>query len=153
MKKLLFIRFGCSATGQCGAAAIEFALVCSLLFTLLFGLMEMARMLFYWNSAVEATRYGARMAIVCDLNDVDIKTKMRTKLAILPTSKIKIDYEPAGCTVDTCQAVTVSILSGVAVTTFIPYVPLALTLPPFSTTLPRESMLSIVKGIANPVCS
>lgn len=142
-----------SGKKQTGAAAIEFALVCSLLFTLLFGMMEMARMLFYWNSAVEATRYGARMAVVCDLNDADIKTRMKERLAILPLSKIQINYEPAGCTVDTCQSVTVGILSGVAVTTFIPYVPLTLTLPPFSTTLPRESMLSIVNGTANPVCS
>ena len=153
MKKFSRGRFGFSAARQCGAAAIEFVLVCSLLFTLLFGMMEMARMLFYWNSAVEATRYGARMAVVCDLDDAGIKTKMRTRLTILPISKIQIQYEPAGCTVDTCQAVTVSILSGVAVTTFIPYVPLTLTLPPFSTTLPRESMLSVVNGIANPVCS
>jgi Flp pilus assembly protein TadG len=153
MKKLSCRKFAFLAVKQCGAAAIEFALVCSLLFTLLFGMMETARMLFYWNSVAEATRYGARMAVVCDLNDADIKTKMATRLTILPTSKIQIQYEPAGCNVDTCQEVTVSILSGVAVATFIPYVPFTLTLPPFSTTLPRESMLSVVNGISNPVCS
>jgi Flp pilus assembly protein TadG len=138
---------------QRGVAAVEFALVCSLFFILLFGMMEMGRVLFYWNSAVEATRFGARMAVVCDLSDVDIKTLMQERLSILPTSKISIAYEPAGCTVDTCQSVTVSILGGVSVATFIPFVPLSLSLPDFSTTLPRESMQSAINGIPNPMCS
>ena len=114
--------------------------------------MEMGRILFYWNSAAEATRLGARIAVVCDLNDADIKTRMQTMLSILPANKITISYLPSGCTVNTCDSVTVSILPSVPVATFIPYVPLSLTLPPFSTTLPRESMLSTVGGQANPVC-
>ena len=54
-------------------AAVEFALVAALFFTLLIGIMEMGRVLFYWNSAAEATRLGARLAVVCDLNDTTIK--------------------------------------------------------------------------------
>jgi len=138
---------------QRGVAAVEFALVAALFFTLLIGIMEMGRVLFYWNSAAEATRLGARIAVVCDLNDADIKARMQTMLSILQPVNINIGYEPAGCTVDSCQSVTVSILPGVSVATFIPYVPMTLTLPPFSTTLPRESMRSTVGGIANPVCS
>jgi Flp pilus assembly pilin Flp len=137
---------------QRGAAAIEFALIAGLFFTLLIGIMEMGRVLFYWNSAAEATRLGARLAVVCDLNDADIKARMQALLSILPASKIEIGYQPAGCSVATCREVTVNILAGVSVATFIPYTPLSLTLPPFSTTLPRESMLSTVNGIANPVC-
>lgn len=133
-------------------AAVEFALVAALFFTILIGTMEMGRILFYWNSAAEATRLGARIAVVCDLNDADIKTRMQTMLSILPANKITISYLPSGCTVNNCDSVTVSILPSVPVTTFIPYVPLSLTLPPFSTTLPRESMLSTVGGQANPVC-
>ena len=137
---------------QHGAAAVEFAIVAALFFTVLIGAMEMGRMLFYWNSAAEATRLGARLAVVCDLNACQIKTRMRTLLSILPDDKINISYQPAGCDVNTCDAVTVSIAPAVAVATFIPYVPMALTLPPFATTLPRESMLSTVKGEPNPVC-
>lgn len=137
---------------QRGIAAVEFALVAALFFTILIGTMEMGRILFYWNSAAEATRLGARIAVVCDLNDADIKTRMQTMLSILPANKITISYLPSGCTVNTCDSVTVSILPSVPVATFIPYVPLSLTLPPFSTTLPRESMLSTVGGQANPVC-
>lgn len=137
---------------QSGVAAVEFALVAAVFFTLLIGIMEMGRVLFYWNSAAEATRLGARIAVVCDLNDAEIKSRMQTMLAILPDNKIAVSYQPAGCNVNTCDSVTVSILPGISVTTFIPYVPLSLTLPPFSTTLPRESMLSTFKGEANPVC-
>lgn len=136
-----------------GVAAIEFALISALFFTLLIGIMEMGRVLFYWNSAAEATRLGARMAVVCDLNDAEIKSRMQAMLTILPTTKIDIGYEPIGCNVNTCQSVKVSILPDVSVATFIPYVPLTLTLPPFSTTLPRESMRSTVDGHPNPVCS
>ncbi len=137
---------------QQGVAAVEFALVAALFFTLLIGTMEMGRILFYWNSAAEATRLGARIAVVCDLDNANIKTRMQTMLSILPANKISITYQPAGCDVSTCESVTVSILPTVPVATFIPYVPLSLTLPPFSTTLPRESMLSTIGGQANPVC-
>jgi Flp pilus assembly protein TadG len=137
---------------QHGVAAVEFALVAAVFFMTLIGLMEMGRVLFYWNSAAEATRLGARLAVVCDLNDVDIKARMRQMLAIAPATSITIDYQPGGCTVNTCQYVTVS-LSSIPVTTFIPFVPLSLSIPPFSTSLPRESMRSTVDGQPNPVCS
>jgi hypothetical protein len=152
MKNMSHNRYRCSGS-QHGVAAVEFALVIALFLTLLLGIMEMGRVLFYWNSAAEATRLGARMAVVCDLNDAAIRTRMQSRLGILPTSNINIQYEPAGCNVDTCQYVTVSVLAGVSVATFLPFTPLALTLPPFSTTLPRESMRSTLTGLANPVCS
>jgi Flp pilus assembly protein TadG len=138
---------------QRGATAVEFAIVASLFLMLMLGIMEMGRVLYYWNAAVEATRWGARVAAVCDVNAPAIKTQMHTILSILPTAKIDISYAPSGCDVNTCTSVTVSILSGASVATYIPYVPLALTLPAFSTTLPRESMLSTVGGTANPVCN
>ena len=152
MKNMSYNRYRWSSSQQ-GVAAVEFALVVALFLTLLIGIMEMGRVLFYWNSAAEATRLGARMAVVCDLNDADIKTRMQSRLGILPANKINIGYEPDGCNADTCQYVTVSILSGVSVATILPFTPLALTLPPFSTTLPRESMRSTLTGLANPVCS
>jgi Flp pilus assembly protein TadG len=137
---------------QRGVAAVEFALVAALFFTLMIGIMEMGRLLFYWNSAAEATRLGARIAVVCDLNDAAIKSRMQTMLSILPPDGISISYEPSGCNVDNCNSVTVSILPTVPIATFIPYVPLSLTLPSFSTTLPRESMLSTIGGQTNPAC-
>lgn len=136
---------------QKGVAAVEFAIVAALLFTVLIGIMEFARVLFYWNTAAEATRLGARLAVVCDKDDAQIKQRMTEMLTILPAAKINIDYEPPGCTIDSCRTVTVSIGEGVSVATVIPFVPVVLTLPGFSTSLPRESMSS-ASG-TNPVCS
>lgn len=138
---------------QRGATAIEFGIVAAVFLMLMIGMMEMGRMLFYWNTAAEATRLGARTAAVCDINATIIKTKMHAMLDVLPTSAITVSYTPGGCTVDNCQYVTVAINAGVGVATYIPGVPLALTLPAMSTTLPRESMLSTVGGSPNPMCN
>lgn len=132
---------------QRGVAAVEFALIASLLFTLLFGIMEMNRVLFYWNTATEVTRLGARLAVVCEKDATIIKTRMSNILGILAPDNIDIAYTPVGCDINSCRSVTVSI-TGVNVSTFIPFVPLNLRMPSFSTTLPRESMDS-----ANPDCS
>jgi Flp pilus assembly protein TadG len=137
---------------QRGAAAVEFGLVAALFLMLVIGIMEMGRVLFYWNAAGEATRLGARMAVVCDLNDTEIKARMQNMLTILPPEQIDIEYAPAGCNASSCTSITVRVLNEVAIATFIPFVPLSLTLPPFSTTLPRESMRSTVDGMPNPVC-
>ena len=141
---------------QRGVAAVEFAIVASLLFTVLFGVMEMGRLLWTWNAATEATRLGARLAVVCDINrsmNAPIKLRMRDMLPALTDANITISYfNPANtvdssCTNGTCKAARVS-LSGFTHTTIIPFVPLSLTLPPFSTTLRKEFMSST----ANEVC-
>ena len=133
---------------QRGVAAVEFALIASIFFTLVFGVMEMGRILFYMNTAAEATRLGARVAVVCDANAAIIKTKMINMLGILTTADITVSYLPSACNASTCESVTVSVTKE-NIQTFIPFVPLTFKLPPFSTTLPRESMTSA----SNPVCS
>ena len=141
-----------SCRGQRGAAVVEFALVAAVFFTLLIGIMEMGRILFYWNTVAEVTRLGARMAVVCDLGDSDIKTKMVKLFPAMTATDIDIKYQPSTCTKesDNCEWITVSIAKGVPIETFIPYVPLSLTMPACSTTLTRESMDS--SGGDNPVC-
>lgn len=145
-----------AARRQIGAAAVEFALVSLVFFTILIGIMEMGRLLFYWNAAAEATRWGARLAVVCDFNDSVIQQKMKVMLPLLKSSDISVTYEPATCASDaataraSCESVTVGINPTVVVNTFIPLLATSLTLPPFSTTLPRESMDSVA-GV-NPVC-
>lgn len=141
------------AASQRGVAAVEFALIAGLFFTILFGIIEMGRLLWTWNAAVEATRFGTRLAIVCDMNDTIIKSRMIGRLPSLTTSNITISYlDPPNavntCTTATCKAVQVS-LTGYTHTTIIPLLPLTLTLPPFSTTLRKEFMQSA----ANEVCA
>ena len=143
------------ASGARGAAAVEFALVCLVFFTVLFGATEMGRLMFYWNTAAEVTRLGARMAVVCDPDATTrnvIRTRMRELLPIIPNADIVVAYSPAGCTVETCQLATVSIAATTPLQTYIPFAPLSVLMPTFTTTLSRESMQSTFGGVANPVC-
>ncbi|MPW17842.1 pilus assembly protein [Paraburkholderia sp. CNPSo 3157] len=142
------------ARRQRGVAALEFALVAVMFFTLLIGIMEMGRVLFYWNSASEATRLGARVAVVCDVNSSQTATNpvikgMQQMLPILKPANVTITYTPNNCDASTCTSVTVAI-TNVTVNTVVPFVPFNLAMPPFSTTLPRESLNS-VNG-TNPTC-
>lgn len=146
---------------QHGAAAVEFALVALfLLFPLLFAIVELGRVVFYWNAATEVTRLGARLAVVCDLDDGTIKERMNALFPVIDTDNIDITYEPGSCAVDTCTHVRVSVLRHY-VPTFIPDFLNSgnknnFFFPPFSTTLPRESMRSMFgppsNEVANPVC-
>lgn len=136
---------------QRGAAAVEFALVSAFggFLLLLIGIMELGRVLFYLNTASEATRLGARIAVVCDIGDSAIKTRMRRMLTILEPEDINVSYAPGGCTAGTCQSVTVSISTAKVIDTVIPFVPVSINMPAFATTLPRESLSST----DNPLCS
>lgn len=132
---------------QCGVVAIEFALIAVVFFTILIGILEFGRVLFYMNSAAEATRFGARIAVVCDKGAPGIKANMIKRLSILTSDDITVDYCTqdgcdSTCTQADCKSITVAI-PGVKVATFIPFVPdsiSSITLPSFSTSLPRESM-------------
>jgi Flp pilus assembly protein TadG len=138
---------------QRGVAAVEFAIVASLFFMMLFGAMEMGRLLWTWNAAAEATRLGARMAVVCDLNDPSIVQRMRERLPALQASHVTIDYLNPGSPVNTCSAATCKsvrvTLAGYTHVPIIPFASLSIPIPPFQTTLPREFMQSA----GNPVCN
>jgi Flp pilus assembly protein TadG len=54
---------------QRGVTTVEFAIVASVLFTVLFGVIEFGRALFISNALVESTRRGARVAAVCPVGD------------------------------------------------------------------------------------
>lgn len=136
-----------------GAAVIEFALIASLFFMLMIGIVELARVMFYWNTATELTRMGARIAAVCDIDAGVVADKVSGFYPLIPRDKVLLSYSPQGCNLNTCAEVTVSVASGVAINTMIPFLPLNLSLPEFKTTLPRESLQSTFGGVANPVCS
>jgi hypothetical protein len=52
-----------------GVYVVEFAIIGLLLFTLLFGVLEMGRLYFTVNALNETVRRGARLAAVCDISD------------------------------------------------------------------------------------
>eukprot|EP01036_Dinobryon_divergens_P011937 gene11937-16067_t len=77
-----------------GAAAIEFALVATVggLLLVLFGTLELGRLMFTLNTATEATRLGARIAVVCNADDAQIKTRMAAMLPLLKPENIAVTY-------------------------------------------------------------
>jgi len=60
-----------SRTGQRGAAAVEFALIATVFFTLFFGIIEFGRFFYLYNTVQEVTRCAARQAVVRRTNQVD----------------------------------------------------------------------------------
>lgn len=133
---------------QAGAAIVEFALVAMIFITLLIGVMEFGRWLFTLNAANEATRLGARLAVVCSIADAGfIKNRMHVMVSSVPVANMVIDYVPTGCDAGTCKTVTVR-LNGATFTPLIPLMGAAVPIPDFPTSLPRELMNSA----GNPVC-
>jgi len=136
---------------QRGTTSVEFAMIAGMLCMLLVGICEFGRVLYYWNTASEAVRLGARTAVVCDANASAIKTRIRGLLPLLGSSNVAVAYTPSGCDSDaatarnTCTFVTVSV-TNVSVRTMIPFLPVTLTMPPLTTTLPRESLATSTGG-------
>lgn len=149
MRKSLFQARQCMRPKQHqrGVLAVEFALVGMIFFTLLLGIMEFGRLMFTLNAATEATRWGARLAAVCDQNDPDIKARMRSILGSVSEAQISIQYAPAACDASSCQTVEVSLINA-SFTPLVPFIGGVIPLPAFTTSLPRELMNSA----GNPVC-
>lgn len=98
---------------QSGATMVEFALVFIIFLTFVLGITDFSRMLFTWNAATEATRAGARYAVVCD--DMNMKAKVLARMqALLPQiNDINLAWEDASgnsCSTATCTGVTVTIV-------------------------------------------
>ena len=128
---------------QRGSAIVEFALIAWILIMLLIGIFEFGRVLFYWSTASEAVR--ARTAVVCDVNAAGVVKRVRGLLPLLSNANVSVNYSPASCDVNSCAFVTVSV-TNVTVKTMIPFVNITVTMPPFTTTLPRESLTSATGG-------
>ena len=128
---------------QAGATAVEFALVMLIFLTFFLGITDFARMLYTWGAATEAARHGARFAAICDDTANKAKVLARMQGLVPEIGDINLAWNPNGCTTATCESVTVTItslqyhwISPIAgVSTLAP-----ITMPTFSTTLPREMM-------------
>jgi Flp pilus assembly protein TadG len=146
-------------TRQAGATIVEFSLVLIFFFTLFLGILDFARMLWTWNAANEATRWGARVSVVCNRNAAAVLARMQVFLPQLTAGNLQIDwYDGTGnvsgtCDFTNCAGVNVRItglnyqwLSPIGFATHA-----AITMPGFSTYLPREIMGQDPNS--NTVCS
>ena len=139
---------------QRGAAVVEFALVLIILLLLVFGMIELGRALFKWNSAAEATRVGARTAAIVEVNDdAAVIAAMNTVMqGELDTSSVTVEYSIDGvnfgrnaCVRGTCQFVRVSIAYEyrpvlIFFQPAISLLPETITMPSFATTYPVEAL-------------
>lgn len=128
---------------QKGATTVEFALVFLVLLMFVLGLLDFARLLYTWNAATEATRAGARYAVVCAEPSSNDRVLAKMQALMPQIASISVNWEPAGCDAATCEAATVSVTN--LSFQWIAPLPGALTrplvmLPGFSTYLPREMM-------------
>lgn len=140
---------------QKGLTSVEFAIVGSVFFVVLFGVIEMGRALFVVNTLTEATRRGARMAAVCPVGSAapasaavfDNGTGSSSVVYGLTTGNIETDYLDANGNVlinptasfGTIEYVRVKIV-GFTMPLHIPFVLPTLALSGFEATLPRESL-------------
>jgi hypothetical protein len=141
---------------QSGATIIEFALSLLVFLTFLLAITDVSRMLFTWNAASEATRAGARYAVVCDDTTKQALVLARMQKILPQITNINLAWTPSGCTVDTCQGVTLTIvglnyqwispIAGIAAMAQIP-------MPTFRTYLPREIMRQDPYDNSASICS
>jgi hypothetical protein len=128
---------------QSGATIIEFSLALIIFLMFLLGILDFSRMLFTWNAANEATRAGARYAVVCDAttNKADVLARMQTMLPQI--ADIDLAWTPSACTPATCTGVNLTITS-LDYQWISPLAGLAKlppeAMPTFRTFLPREIM-------------
>jgi Flp pilus assembly protein TadG len=121
---------------------VEFALGLLVFLMLVLGIVDFSRMLFTWSAANEATRAGARYAVVCDDTGQQALVLARMKALLPQINTVSVNWAPSGCTAATCQGVTVSI-TGLNYQWISPIVGAAaplIPMPGFSTFLPREVM-------------
>lgn len=161
---------------QSGAETLEFMVVFGLFMMLIITVFDFGRALFVWNALTEATRRGARMAIVCPNNAASQAIVRNVAVfdtfnGALGSSPVVKDLTPAAITINyfddtgavdnnpnTIAFAQVSISNAYQFQFIIPYLnSLPFTAPPFSTTLYSESKGTIptLPGILapNPRCN
>lgn len=125
-----------------GATTLEFALVLLVFLMFLLGVTDVARMLYTWNAATEATRLGARYAVVCADTGSDAQVLAKMRKMVPEIGAIKLAWSPAACTAASCEGATVTItaLNFRWISPIVGAVIPPRALPEFSTYLPREMM-------------
>ena len=145
-----------------GSYTVEFAIVGLMVFTLLFGVLEMGRLYFTVNALDEVVRRGARLAAVCNIDDEVVLRRAIFNAASnagnsqligdLATTHLTLTYLDADGALVANPADTVSAngfrairyvrlsLQNFVFKLFIPGFGVPFTLPTFRATLPRESL-------------
>ena len=144
---------------QQGLTTVEAAIGAALMLIILFGIIEISRLVFYWNFLDEATRRGARVAAVCPfdhpaVNRVAIFSNPAGPdnspfFRLLSSNDIIIEYldatggdpatHPTLTKLEATKYVRASVRNGFQVPLLM-FNRVTLTAPSFSTILPSESL-------------
>jgi len=147
-----------------GVYVVEFAIIGLLLFTLLFGVLEIGRLYFTVNALDEVVRRGARLAAVCNIQDPVILRRaifnsatdsgVSSLIGSLETGHLTLDYldqngvkvaNPGDTGFSSIRYVRLSVNDPLNPDKFtfnllIPGFDGVFTLPTFRSTIPRESL-------------
>jgi hypothetical protein len=142
---------------QRGTTSVEFAIVGVALMVVLFGIIEMGRIVFTLNMLQEGARRAARVAVTCPYGDTTSieKAALFTHLNLPgeePTVLVEYLNQSGGPhgNYDDIAYVRVSLVD-YQFKVWIPLLSPSFTAPAFSSTLPRES-LGVPKEGAEPGC-
>jgi len=145
-----------SRSKQQGLYAVEFAIVGSLFFLILFAVLEIGRLFFVWNVLTEVTRRSARLATVCYFDTTNIiafddmiSTSLfndQPMILNLSAANLQIQYlmDDGTQALSSIDANSIHFIKADIVNyqheLLIPGLFLTLDSPSFSTTLPSESL-------------
>lgn len=73
-------------SAQRGTTAVEFAMTAMLFFVFIFGLIELSRAMYLWNTMAEVTRRAARAAAITDFTDPAAMALVRRKALFRSTA-------------------------------------------------------------------
>lgn len=78
-----------------GAAVVEFAVVAPLLFLLTFGMMEVSRMVMVKQLLINASREGARLAVLPGATSAEVLELVSDELTAYAVNGVNIQIQPA----------------------------------------------------------
>lgn len=150
---------------QKGAETVEFAVIALLFFAVIMTVIEFSRALFVWNALTEATRRGARMAVICPYQSpipkqVAIFDIIAGSLGTSPIvggltpAMVSVRYLNQAGAVEANQSLIRFAevkISGYTHRLIIPLWGRAVTVPTFTTTLPTESLGAVPTYPGDPL--
>ena len=83
-----------SSPSRCGAAVVEFAIVAPLMMLLTLGLMEVSRIVMVKQLLVNASREGARLAILPQTTSEEVRSQVISDLEDASVSGVSVSISP-----------------------------------------------------------
>lgn len=85
----------CHPSVRTGAAVVEFAVVAPLLFMLTLGLMEVSRMVMVKQLLINASREGARLAVLPGTTSAEVLELVSNELTAYSVNGVSVQVQPA----------------------------------------------------------